>query len=203
MIKKSSIFLFLYCFLILISCGEKVNSKYSFNVEYLNNTGEFIFKDEYRKKIADKSYDLLEYIKNQDTDSILDMCHEGYIMYDSMNESHITKKNLFKDFRSKGDVYSLLFDSENYYKRNRQFIDHITSDDARKDYKLCLRDVLLKYPAIRVRKMQIFNVSKSVTVYLDWEDKDISQSSRIGYNIGFVYVDNKWKIKSLLDRSAY
>jgi len=194
--------IFIVSIFFLVSCEKKVSEKYDYKIEYLNNTGDFIFEENHFKEIVDKSYQLLEHIKNKDTDSILEMCYDGYLMYDSMNESHITKKNLFKDFRSKGDVYSLLFDSENYYKRNRQFIDHLISDDARKDYRLCIRDVLMKYEFV-IEMLQLTRIEKRVTVYYNWENKDLSQSSRIGYSTGFVYVDNQWKIKSLLDRSAY
>jgi len=183
------------------NCESKIQNRYNFKVEYLNNTGDFIFKDEHLKDIADISYQLLEYIKNKDTDSIVKMCYDGHIMYDSMNDGYISKKNLYDDFHNKGNVYSLFFDSERYYKANQNYIDHHSSDYARSDYKLCLRDVLLKYE-IFVDTLQLSRIEKRATVYLNWKNKKKSQSGRIGYSIGFVNIDDKWMIGVLLDRNA-
>lgn len=188
---------------LISNCEKKISDKKTFKVEYLNNSGDFIFKDEYINEITEKSYNLIEYIKRQDTNSIVDMCFDGDIMYDSMNEGYISKQDLYKDFNNKGDVFSLFFDSEKYYKSNEKYIDHHAEDPLKRDYKLCLKDVLLKYNSIYIDTIQISQIDKSVTVYLNWDNKKTSNSGKIGYSIGFIYIENKWKIRVLLDRNAF
>jgi hypothetical protein len=197
---------FIICIVITLnvsSCAKDsgVSSKYNFEIEYMNNIGDYEFTKEYIMDISDKTYQFIDYIKEKNTDGIVKLCYDGNLMYDSRNEWSVTKKQLLSDFKKKGEVYQLFFNSDLYYKSDEEYINNLSDIYEKEDYRLCLRDVLLKYDDIRIRKIQIWKADRTVTVYLTWKSKEKSQSGKISYSISFDYENDKWMLSTLLLRN--
>jgi hypothetical protein len=189
---------------VIIANGEQNN----YIIKYENPSLKGTIPQETFDELAKMTYNIIGYIEEVNTEAIINIWPEpkvlNEILIDLNNDRYITRRNLIKDFKKKGEIYSMYFDSEKYYKSNKKAFDLMYNRKPVMDMKLCLRDILIKYKNNNIRIKNIMVIyADCIDIYLTWDDKDKSESSRISYIISFSKKNNKWVLSSFLGRMAY
>jgi len=188
---------------VIIANGEQNNYIIKYNIRSLEGT----IKQEDFNELVDITYKIIGYVEEINTEKIINLWPEqkvlAAVLIDLNNDAYATKRDLVKDFKQRGAIYSMFFDSEKYYKSNKKSFDLMYNRKPVMDMKLCLRDIVIKYKknTIRIKSMNVM-YADYIKINLTWDDKDKSESSDISYSISFFKRNNKWVIASFLGRLA-
>lgn len=199
-IKFGLIFPLVICF-VIAAIGEEEN----YTIKYKNPSAKGTVTKETFDELAKITYKIIGYIEEVNTEKIISLWPEpkvlNEILIDPDNDRYVTKQDLEDDFNNKGQIYAMYFDTKKNYSMNKKFYDLNYNKKTKMDMKLCLRDILIKYKNknIRIKNMNVTH-SDLIEIYLTWDDKDKSESSKISYRISFSKKNNKWVLSSFLGR---
>jgi hypothetical protein len=201
--KRRIISLAILCSVVLLSCNDNLKcasiEKNNYKIEYQTDLKKLTKQEEF--EVVNKTYDMIKCIKEKRIDDFWSLPFYNFgIMVDSIDEYYFTLKEIKKDFQKEGMVYQLLFDSEKYYTNSKSDIDRRSRVMGREDYRLCIRDVLLKYPKLAIRDI-VVQSSDSVAVYFDWVERNKTGSAKIQYYCYFSLIDNVWYHSSVILRT--
>jgi len=202
-IKIGLLFSLIICYVIAADGKEE-----NYTIKYKNPSANGTVTKETFDELAKLTYRIIGYIEEVNTEKIISLWPESKVLnevlIDPDNDRYVTKQELVNDFNNKGQIYAMYFDTEKHYRMNKKLYDLSYNKKTKMDMKLCVRDILIKYKSKNIRIKNI-NVTHSdlIEIYLTWDDKEKSESSKISYRISFSKKNNAWVLSSFLGRMPY
>jgi hypothetical protein len=201
--KFRIIFSLIICCVITASSEEK-----KYTIQYENPSARGVVTQETFNELIERTYNIISFVEEINTEKIISLWPDpkvlNEVLIDPVNDFYVTKKGLINDFKRKGQIYAMYFDSERNYLLNKKSYDLNYNEKSKMDMKLCLRDVLIKYKCNNIRIEHIKVVySDLIEIYLTWDDKDKSESAKISYSVSYSKKNKKWVLCEFLSKMPY